>query len=115
MQTKFILVLLKTCFFKSLKKHNLTYFELNETGVYPIDFVKYLRIKTDKNLTWRHQIKINEVAAKVNRANTMLSKIRHFVGFKSLKLIYYAIFETHLNYLLLVWAQNDNSVEKHLA
>ena len=47
--------------------------------------------------------------------HAMLSKIRHFMGFKSFKWICYAIFETHLNYLWLVWAQNGNSVKKRLA
>ena len=42
----------------------------------------------------------------------MLSKIRHFANFNTLKSIYQAIFESHLNYSLLVWAQNTNSIKK---
>ena len=38
----------------------------------------------------------------------MFSKIRHFVNFITLKSIY-DIFESHLNYWLLVSAQNVNS------
>ena len=41
----------------------------------------------------------------------MLSKIRHFVDFHTLKSIYQAILESHLNYLLRVWAQNANSIK----
>ena len=82
-------------------------------GFYLTDLVKYLGIKIDQNLTWGNQINI--VATKINRAHAMLSKIRHFMGFKSFKWICYAIFETHLNYLWLVWAQNGNSVKKRLA
>ena len=36
----------------------------------------------------------------------MLSKIRHFVNFITLKSIYHAILESRLNYSLTVWAQN---------
>ena len=52
-------------------------------GFYLTDLVKYLGIKIDQNLTWRNQINI--VATKTNRAHAMLSKIRHFMGFKSFK------------------------------
>ena len=38
----------------------------------------------------------------------MLSKIIHFVNFNTLKSIYYAILESHLNYSITVWAQNVN-------
>ena len=82
-------------------------------GFYLTDLVKYLGIKIDQSLTWRNQINI--VAAKINRAHAMMSKIIHFMGFKSFNWICYAIFETHLNYLWLVWAQNGNSVKKRLA
>ena len=47
---------------------------------------------------------INNIAANLNRANAMLTKIRHFVNFKTLRSIYHTIFESYLNYFLLVWA-----------
>ena len=42
----------------------------------------------------------------------MLSKVRHFVHKKTLKSIYHAIFESHLFYSCLVWAQNINSIKR---
>ena len=44
----------------------------------------------------------------------MLSKIRHFLNFNSLKSIYHAILESHLNYLLTAWVQNANLIKKLL-
>ena len=76
------------------------------------DSVNYLVITIDKYLNWHHQI--NNVAAKPNRANAMLSKIRYFVNFNTLKSIYHAIFKSHLNYLLPVWAHNANSYKRLL-
>ena len=38
--------------------------------------------------------------------------VRHFVDQKTLKAIYYAIFESHLYYSSLVWAQNFNSTKR---
>ena len=42
----------------------------------------------------------------------MLSKLRHVLGIKTLRSVYYAIFESHLCYASLVWAQNNNSVKR---
>ena len=97
--------------FKSLTKQTDSdlHFKLNGKRLYPTDSVKYLAIIIDKNLIWHHQI--NNVAPKLNRANDMLSKLRHSVNFSSLKLIYHAIFESHLNYSLPVGA---NSIKKFL-
>ena len=39
----------------------------------------------------------------------MLFKIRNFVNVKTLKTIYYTIFDSHINYANLIWAQNSNA------
>ena len=114
MRTKFVLVLvkLKFFFFKSLKKNEIDsdlQLKLNGKRVYPKDAVKYLAIVIHKSLTWHHRI--NNAAAKLNKANTMLSKIRYFKNFNTLKSIYHAIFESPVNYSLLVWAKNTNSIK----
>ena len=66
-------------FFKSLTKQTDSdvHIKLNGKQLYPTDSVKYLRIIIDKNLHWHHQV--SNAAAKLNRANAMLPKIRHFV------------------------------------
>ena len=84
--------------------------KLNGKGIYETNTVKYLGIKIDKNLTWASHV--NDVAVKFNKANAMLSKVRHYVDRKTLKMIYHSIFESHLYYSSLVWAQNSNSVKR---
>ena len=59
-------------------------------------------------LKWQHHI--NDLSIKLNRANALLFKIRKFVNDKILRFIYFAIFESHLNYCSLVWAQNYNAI-----
>ena len=49
---------------------------------------------------------------KLDRANALLLKIRNYVNFKTLRNIYYAIFDSHLTYSLIVWAQNINTVNR---
>ena len=64
-------------------------------------------IQIDKRLIWKQQI--NE-ALKLNKA--MLSNWRLYVlDTKTLRSIYYAIFESHLCYASL-WAQNTNSIKR---
>ena len=84
--------------------------KLNEKRLYQIDLVRYLGIQIDKRLAWKQQI--NHVALKLNKANTMLSSLRHGYDLKTLKSVYYAIFESHLCYASLVWAQKTNSVKR---
>ena len=70
--------------------------------------------KLKKKLTWKQQI--NHVALKLNKANAMLSKLKHVLDIKTLRSVYYAIFEPHSCYTSLVWAQNTNSVKRlHLS
>ena len=42
----------------------------------------------------------------------MLSKLRHVLDIKTLRSVYYAIFESYLCDASLVWAQNTNSVKR---
>ena len=41
----------------------------------------------------------------------MLSKLRHILDIKILRSVYYSIWESHLCYASLPWAQNNKSVE----
>ena len=42
----------------------------------------------------------------------MLSKLSHVLDIKTLRSVYYSIFESHLCYASLVWAQNTYSVKR---
>ena len=83
---------------------------LNEKRLYLTNSVKYLGLKIDEPLTWKPHI--DGISAKLNKANAMISEIRHFVDQKTLKAIYHAIFESHLYSSSLVWAQNFNSTKR---
>ena len=76
---------------------------------HPTNSVKYLGKNIDKSLNWKQQI--SNIAINLNKANDILSKLRHFIDRKTLKSIYHAIFQPHLYYSSLVWAQNSNSIK----
>ena len=76
--------------------------------LFPTDSVKYLGVKIDGNLSWKSHI--DYLSVKLSRANALLFKIRNFVNSSILRTIYFAIFESHLNYCCLVWSQNCNAI-----
>ena len=83
MLTKFALT--EVVLFKSIRKQTeaTLKLKLNSKRLYTTNALKYISTKTDENLNWHEQI--NNVAVKLNRANSMLSKVRHFVHKKTLK------------------------------
>ena len=64
--------------------------------------------KQDLNLcrTWAQAL-LNEVfsflASKVNRANSVLSKLRHFASREILRSVYFAVVQSHVNYVCIAW------------
>ena len=54
----------------------------------------------------------NNTAVMLNRANAMLLKIRNYLNTKTLRNIYFAIFDSHLSYSCIVWTQNINTVRR---
>ena len=50
--------------------------------------------------------------SRLNRAAGMLCKIRHYVNFDTLKMIYYGIFSSILMYSSLIWDHNNSIVTR---
>ena len=54
---------------------------------------------------------MNSIAVKRNRAITLLLIIGNYVNMKT-RNIYFAIFDSHLSYSRIIWAQNINTVRR---
>ena len=78
----------------------------------PSRFVKYLGIYLDEFLSGNKQC--SELTKKLNRANGMLAKARHYVPEAELKNIYRAIFSSHILYGSQVWTSKLISVSEKL-
>ena len=98
--------------FKSPRKVLFDEIKIKLTGKrqYPSNSVKYLGVRIDKFLHWHDQV--NNIAVKLNRANALLLKIRNYVNIKTLRNIYNTIFDSHLTYSCIVWAQNIDTVNR---
>ena len=68
--------------------------------LYPTESVKCLGVKIDANLNWQYQV--NDLSVKLNRANTLLFKIK-------IHLLCY--FQIPLSYCSIVWAQNFRTIQ----
>ena len=78
--------------------------------LYPSNSIKYLAVRIDRFLHWHGEV--NSIAVELNRANALLLKIRNFVNMETLRNIYFAIFDSHLSYSCIVWAQNVNTMSR---
>ena len=67
--------------------------KLSGKRLYPSNSIKYLCVK-------------------INRTNALLLKIRNYVKMRTLRNIYFAIFDSHLSYSCIAWAQNINTVRR---
>ena len=76
----------------------------------PSKFVKYLGILIDAHLNWQTHGTV--LSTKLSRAIGMLYKIRHFVKYETLRMIYFGIFSSILMYSCQIWGQNTAITKK---
>ena len=79
--------------------------EVCRKRLYKAKYLRYLRIKIDKNLNWK--IHIHDLVSKLNRANAVLVKLRYFVNSEILRSPYFTIFHSHSNYVCIAWGLHD--------
>ena len=79
----------------------------------PSKYVKYLGVYIDEYLNG--EVHCKELVKKLNRANGMLAKARHYVPHSDLKNIYHAIFASHLMYGAQVWTPKLLSISEKIS
>ena len=79
---------------------------INNRAINEVQYVKYLGILIDAQLTFRHHI--NELSKKVSRAIGMLYKLRPFVTTKVITNVYYALIYPFLLYGIIIWGSASN-------
>ena len=65
------------------------------------EFVRYLGIIIDNNLSWKHHI--DHVAIKMSRTVGLICKLRHFLPRHTLLTIYRSLVAPYLSYGLTAW------------
>ena len=73
------------------------------------EFVKYLGVIIDSNLTWKYHI--DNIAYKISKAIGIIARLRHFVPVSTLKSIYRCLIQPYTTYGIVVWG---NTSKKYL-
>ena len=81
--------------------------KMNGHRIFPSKYIKYLGIYLDETLNGRFHC--YNLAKRLKRANGMLCKARHYINAEDLKILYYAIFSSHLIYGCQIWGQYTNT------
>jgi len=71
------------------------------------DYVKYLGILIDKNLSWKYHI--DYVASKISRTIGIIARLRHFIPLSTLLTIYRSLVAPYLKYGVIAWGQAAKS------
>ena len=80
--------------------------KINGKKLYPTESIKYLGVHLDEYLDGSSHCTL--LLTKLQRANGMIAKSRHFVNFKEIKSIYHSIFSSHMLYGCQIWGQTDH-------
>ena len=76
----------------------------------PIHSVKYLRVLLDKHMSWNEQI--YQTKLKLNCAIGILSKLCIHTNVNILRIAYYSLFQTHLQYDMQLWGQKNQEIKE---
>ena len=69
---------------------------------------KYLGVLLDEHLLFKDHI--NALKQKLNRANGILTNLRHHLPSDVLKTAYYSLFDTNLRYARQFWGQSNSNI-----
>ena len=67
------------------------------------NFVKYLGLLIDSNLTWKYHI--NHIAIKISKTVGYISRLRHSVPFDILCTLYRSLILPYLSYGVIAWGR----------
>ena len=66
-----------------------------------VNNVKFLGLQMDRHLDWSEHFKI--LHRRLSRANFILSQVKNILPKTCMKMLYYSLFQSHINYGLYVW------------
>ena len=81
---------------------------INQNLIEKSKCVKYLGVYLDNKLSWRtHKDKI---CKKVSKVCGMIYKLRYYVRLSTLKIVYFSLFHSHIQYSLINWGRASKSI-----
>ena len=71
------------------------------------EYVEYLGVLIDNHLSWKYHV--DYIAVKISKIVGVISRLRHFAPFCTLRSIYQSLTLPHLTYGLTAWGQAANA------
>ena len=81
---------------------------MNGVRIQQTDSITYLGVIIDNKLSWKPQV--SSLCGKFSQACGIVCKIRHFADMKILRLIYFSLFYSHLQYCIIDWGRAYKTV-----
>ena len=80
---------------------------VNNAEIEKVTSFKFLGVYFDENMTWKTHIAA--VERKLSSAAGMIYRVRSFLNFHTLKLLYNSFVQSHINYANLAWASTNKT------
>ena len=110
---KLLLNLSKTTYVPFRTQQNKNYLKevltVGNNKIQPTNCVKFLGIQIDDHLSYKQHV--SHLTTKLSRSCFALYTLRKKLDLNTLKSVYYANFESHLRYGILLWG-SDSNIEK---
>ena len=71
----------------------------------------FLGVIFDESLTWKQHI--NYINNKISKSLFAIKQVKHILNTDSLKTLYFALIQPHINYGILAWGNAKQSFLKH--
>ena len=62
----------------------------------------------DNKLSWKAHI--NKICKKISKVCGMIYKLQHYVPLSTLKIVYFSLFHSHIQYSFLNWGRVSKSI-----
>ena len=89
---------------------------MNNNKIKCVEFVKYLVVLLDNRLNWKHHI--SDLCNKISKVCGVFYKLRYYVPLCTLRVVYFSLVQSYLQYSLINWGRAHkstiNSLEKLL-
>ena len=72
--------------------------------------MKFLGVLLDEHMSWNEQI--YQIKLKLNRAIGILSKLRSHANVNTLRIAYYSLLQSHLQYGMQLWSQKNQEIKE---
>ena len=95
---------------KKLKLDHSFKFKIDGKRLIPIHSVKYLGVLLDEHMSWNKQI--YQTKLKLNRAIGIISKLRSHANVNPLRMTYYSLVQSHLQYVIQLWGQKNQEIKQ---